>query len=352
MRVSDRKNLLRARKNAVFYGILLLVSIATLVLVYIFRAPPPYYEVTDFAMGTRIRVVVASEKVNPRSLAKLALSEFKRLGAKFDPYDPRSVLYKINHSNTWVRVDEETFAVVEAAVRYARITDGAFDPTLGRLVELWGFSDLEKSRPSTVPSDEEISEALKHTGYENVELDREKMAIRLKNGVWLDLGGIVKGYALDRAFNILKNVDGNATGFIDAGGDIRIIGPKYGKLPWTIGIRDPLGPPSKAIDYVYLREGAIATSGDYERFFVKDGVRYHHILDPKTGYPARGSHSVTVISKDAVVADVLATAGFVMAKDWRYVLVEFPKYGAHVLMVLDDGEVIKDPLFKVYEKKR
>ena len=343
---------MKARRNAVFYGILLLVSVATIAVIYCFRSPPPYYEVTDFTMGTRVRVVIASRKVSPKSLANLVLSEFKRLSAKYDPYDPRSVIYEINHSKGWVKVDEETFAIIEAAIRYARITHGAFDPTLGKLIDLWGFSDFERKKPTSVPNEKDIEEKLAETGYENVDLDRSNMAVRLRNGVWLDLGGLVKGYALDRAYNIVRNVDKDATGFIDAGGDIKIIGPKYGKLPWTIGIRDPFGSPSDAVDYVYLREGAIATSGDYERYFIENGIRYHHIFDPKTGYPARGARSVTVISKDAVLADVFATAGFVMAKDWRYVLVEFPKYGAHVFMVMDSGEIHKDPFFKVYESKR
>ena len=351
MRISDRKSLLRSRKNALYFGSILLLSVATLILVYVFRSPPPYYEATGFSMGTRIRVVVSSEKVSPKTLAKLVLDEFKRLGTKYDPYDPRSVLYELNHSTGWVEVDEETFALIEAAVRYARITGGAFDPTLGRLIVLWGFDDLEKKRQFKVPSEDEVRKALSMTGYDKVKLDREKMRVKLEGGVWLDLGGMVKGYALERAYNMVKGVDETATGFIDAGGDIRIIGPKYGKLYWTIGIRDPFGPPSKAVDYIYLKEGSVATSGDYERYFEVNGVRYHHIFDPKTGFPVRGVRSVTVIADNAVLADVLSTAGFVMAKDWRYVLVEFPKLGAHVFMVMSDGKIHKDPAFSVYEKR-
>ena len=348
MRVPDRKDLLKVKRVATYSAISLLLVLAVFLIPHFKKSRGVYYELEDFAMGTRIRVVLASEEVSPKSLAENVMAEFRRLDAKLNPYREGSTVYELNHSSGWVELDEETFSLIEAALGYCRATDGAFDPTLGRVLSLWGFSEFSKGS-FRVPSDDELKKALSMSGCDKVELMPEKRMVKL-NGVWLDLGGIAKGYALERAYAIVKKLDPNATGFIDAGGEIKIVGPKYGSYPWVIGIRNPRG--SGAIDYIYLKEGAVATSGDYERYFEEGGVRYHHILDPKTGRPARGARSITVIADDAVKADVYSTAGFVMAKDWRYVLTRFEELGMQVFMVLDDGKVVKSRGFEVFEVKR
>jgi thiamine biosynthesis lipoprotein len=349
MRLSDRKDIVKLKKILFVSTIALLTVVGIFLIVYLKRSKGVYYEEDAFVMGTRVRVVVASEKFSSKSLADNVISEFRRIDAKFDPYREGSVLYKLNHSNGWVKVDEETFNLVDSAIRYCKATEGAFDPTLGRVIKLWGFDKLSEKTGFRVPNDEDIRKALEKSGCDKVKLDEKDQKVML-DGVWLDLGGIVKGYALERSYAIVKGLDPKATGFIDAGGEIRVIGPKYGYAPWTIGIRNPRG--SDAMDFIYLKSGAVATSGDYERYFIKDGVRYHHIIDPKTGKPARGARSVTVITDDAVLADVYSTAGFVMAKDWRYVVVHFPEIGIQVMMVLDDGTVVKSDGFEYYEVRR
>lgn len=182
-----------------------------------------------------------------------------------------------------------------------------------------GFDKINDSAfvPS-IPSDLEIEEALERCGYENVLL--EKDVITLENSVKLDLGGVVKGYAIDRGISIAKEMDPNATGYIDAGRDIGIIGPKFGGEYWSIAVQDPRGESGEYIDIVYLKKGTIVTSGDYERFFIVDGVRYHHILNPKTGYPVRDNISTTVISPDAMDADAFSTAAFVLGSEFSAVL--------------------------------
>ena len=351
MRFSDRKDILKVKNIILISGTLLLVVLSIFAYLVWGKSRPAYYEAMEFTMGTRVRVYIASDKMNPKDLANMVLREFKRIDQKFNPYNPESVIYKINHSNEWVDVDKETFALIEAAVSYAKLTEGAFDPALGRLIALWGFDNFSSKSASSmkVPTKEQIKEALKMSGYQNIALDRKNMRVKMLNGAWLDLGAMVKGYALEKTYNIVKTIDKDATGFIDAGGEIKIIGPKYGKTFWVIGIKNPRG--GGNVDYIYMMEGAVATSGDYERYFVVNGKRYHHIFDPKTGMPAPYARSVTVVTKDAIAADVLSTAGFVMAKDWRYVAIHFPELGAQVFMVLSDGSIKKSEGFFVYERK-
>ncbi|MCD6450429.1 MAG: FAD:protein FMN transferase [Thermotogaceae bacterium] len=351
MRFSDRKDILKTKNVILISGVALLIILSVFAYLIWGKVRFIYYEATEFTMGTRIRVYISSDEMNPKDLANMVLREFERIDQKFDPYNPESVIYKINHSNDWVDVDKETFALIEAAVGYAKLTEGAFDPALGRIITLWGFDDFSSKNASslTVPQEKEIKKALQMSGYQNIVLDRENMRIKMLNGAQLDLGAIVKGYALEKSYNIVKSIDKDATGFIDAGGEIKIIGPKYGKTFWVIGIKNPRG--TGSIDYIYMKEGSIATSGDYERYFIVDGKRYHHIIDPQTGWPASYARSVTVIARDAVAADVLSTAGFVMAKDWRYVVVHFPELGAQVFMVLSDGSIKKSEGFLAYERK-
>jgi thiamine biosynthesis lipoprotein len=346
---SDSNDHRVTRRNVIIFSSLLLGSLAILLTLLLIRTKDQYYELRDFALGTSVRIVVSSQKINPRTIAEAILEDMKRITYKFSFTDERSVVKKINdHPDEWVEVDEETYSLIKAACAFAELTDGAFDPTVGRLLELWRFTgNYENLR---VPSREEIEEALKHIGYKNVLFDDKNMRVMVKNGVKIDLGGIAKGYALDRARQIALSFDENATGFVEAGGDIRIIGPKFGKYPWVIGVKDPRE--DNVIDYIYLKSGAVATSGDYERYFVVDGVRYHHILDPSTGYPARGVWSVTIVAEDATTADALSTAGFVMAgKDWRKVVLDFPNMGAHPLIVLEGGTIEKSETFKLFERE-
>ncbi len=349
MRISDRKDLLKLKRVLAVSAVSLLAVIGVILVVYIRRTPVVYEDSEAFVMGTRLRVFLASRKISADSLIENVIKEFRRIDAKFDPYREGSIIYKLNYSSGWVRVDKETFSLVETAVRYCYTTNGAFDPTIGRLIYLWGFAKFDERKNFRVPSKEEIEKALSRSGCKKVKFNEDEMMIDT-GGTWIDLGGIAKGYALERSYALVKNLDPDATGFIDIGGEIRIVGPKYGRAPWVIGVRDPRG--SGAIDYLYLTKGAVATSGDYERYFVINGVRYHHILNPKNGYPARGARSVTVIADDAVTADVYSTAGFVMAKDWRYILVHFPEIGVQVMMVLDNGKIVKSDGFEYYEKQR
>lgn len=346
----DSKNLLKFDKRLLLIAFSLVSILLVIFLTSFFKASPNYYELNGFTLGTYCRIVVSSKK-NSKVLAEVIFNELDRVYKKYNPSDPASVISKINGSKDWVDVDEETFVLLDVATRFSRITNGAFDPALGNLIQLWGFDKIAEKVPEKIPNTDEINRALQRSGTNKVALDHQRRRVRLLDGAKLDLGGIAKGYALDRAYQVAKEVDKDCTGFVEVGGDIRILGPKFGSRPWVVGVRDPRKPDT-AISYLYLTSGAVATSGDYERYFEFGGIRYHHILDPRTGFPARGAISVTVVADNAVTADALSTAGFVMGQDWEFVVLEFPKLGGTVLMVTEEGTIRRSPTMVIYEQPK
>lgn len=350
MRKKSSGDINKLTKLSLISTVLIVVIVAIILIVAVFFKPNMKYETFEtFSLGTYVQLRI-STSVNPSVLSKEIFNELDRITKKFDAYSEDSIIYKINHSNDWVEVDDETFAILDLSLQYAKKTNFAFDPTLGRVIDLWGFSKFSEKEASSlvVPRKEDIEEALKLSGAKLVEIDYKKKAVKT-NGVWFDLGGIVKGYALERAYQIAKQADPNCTGFIEAGGDIRILGPKFGKEYWIIGIRNPRG--NDSIDYIYLKSGAVATSGDYERYFIVDGKRYHHLIDSKTGYPADSAISATVVSDDAIKADVFSTAAFVLGKkDWIYTRTIIPKYDSEVFLVTPEFEYLKTDDFEYYEK--
>ncbi|MCS7174763.1 FAD:protein FMN transferase [Pseudothermotoga sp.] len=350
MRQKNSKNVLKFDKRLAFISLSLLTILLIIFLTSFFRATPSYHELNGFTLGTYCRIVVSSKK-NSKVLAEIIFNELDRVYKKYNPNDPASVVSRINGSTDWIDVDEETFVLLDVSIRFSKITNGAFDPALGNLIQLWGFDKIAEKIPNRIPTLDEINRALQRSGVDKVELDHQRRRIRLLNGAKLDLGGIAKGYALDRAYQVAKEVDKDCTGFVEAGGDIRILGPKFGSRPWVIGVRDPRKPDT-AISYLYLTSGAVATSGDYERYFELNGIRYHHILNPKTGFPAKGAISVTVVADNAVTADALSTAGFVMGQDWEFVVLEFPKFGGSVLLVEENGTIRKSSTMVVYEQPK
>jgi len=347
----DRKEIMILNRIVIYAVIAFFLVVAAIYLLFISGKTGQYTDFEDYIFGTYIKLRISS-KVNPSTIAKAIFTEMRRLEKKFDPYSEGSVLYSINHSQDWVQVDDETLSVIDLALRFARDTEGAFDPTIGRLIDLWGFSKFTQNQSTKgfrIPSVNEIAEAASQSGYQKMAVDYTNKRVKT-NGVWIDLGGMLKGYALKRAYQIAKEFDKSCHGFIEAGGQIMILGPKYNKTNWVIGIRDPRGEPGENIAIVYMSEGSIATSGDYERFFIVDNVRYHHILDPVTGYPANKAMSATIISEDPVVADALSTAAFVLGEDrWLFTRTVFPKYGAEVLLITPQKKLLRSDKFKIYE---
>jgi thiamine biosynthesis lipoprotein len=266
-------------------------------------------EITAYGIGR-------DEKKVEQAIDK-AYEEIARVEELLSSHIADSDISRINSADgKFVNVSYETARVLKVAKLVYENTDGAFDITLGHIIDLWGFT----TDSPTIPDDNDVKELLLHTGTDKIVvseyLEGSDIAYRarLRNPkAKIDLGGIAKGYAIMRAADTLKE-NGVKSGLVDAGGDIAVIGCKKGSKPFRIGIRSPSG--ETTIGVINALYTTVVTSGDYERYFIKDGVRYHHILNPKTGFPAKKSRSVTVIAKDATIADALSTALFVMgAKD-------------------------------------
>ena len=349
LRKKRRDNRLNIR--LIFISFLLVLSVIIIVTLFARRHPPEYYDRTEFLMGTYVTIVVASEEISPVKLSAAGFQEMKRVEAKF-ARDYGSVTSMINEApvGEFVAVDDETAHIIRTALSIGAITNGSFDFTIGEVMNLWGFSSSNSER--NVPDAERLMEALRRTGYTSLELlGNDGWFIKKSKDLQIDLSGIVKGYAVDAAISLIRELDGSATGYVDAGGDIGIIGPKYGTRPWTIGIRHPRSERADQVfDVVYLLDGAIATSGDYENYFIEDGKHYHHIIDPSTGFPAdSGVISATVVANSVMVADAFATAAFVLGKTPGITF--FPRNGALAFLIMNDLSVFRSEGFEVYQKK-
>ena len=230
------------------------------------------------------------------------------------------------------RISDETDELLHSALTISERTGGAFDPTVYPLVRLWGFTEATQR----VPSQDELQAALSHIGIENV--DAQDGFAELKNGAQLDFGGIAKGYAAERCVSILQAAEVEAA-LLALGGNVQTVGSKPDGTPWAIGIADPTQPEQSLATLRFTGSLALVTSGGYQRYFEKDGVRYHHILDPKTGTPAQsGLASVTVLAQSGTLADALSTALFVMGLDeatefWR------ASDDFEAVFITDDGEI-------------
>jgi thiamine biosynthesis lipoprotein len=260
-------------------------------------------------MGTAVEIqVTAKEESHARRSIRKAFDEIRRIEQKMGWRYPQSDTAGINRAgkDRPVILDREMFGFLERSLRLCRESGGAFNIAVGPLSRLWNFD----GESGIVPPPESIRKRQILTDYTKILLDREKLSVRLAlAGMSLDLGGIAKGYGVDRAVEALQS-EGIASGIVNAGGDMRIFGKKNGNALWHIGIQHPRKK-NAVLATLRITDRAVVTSGDYERYFIKGGVRYHHILDTDTGYPSDRCRSVTVTAKSAFLADALATAVFV-----------------------------------------
>ncbi len=283
--------------------------LAALALLAAAPAPAEWVQrVTDGIMGTRITVELWSED-RPRAEAAIdaVLEAMRHVDDAMSTYKPTSEVSQVNAhaADGPMPISEELFHVLTEAEKYSELTDGAFDITYASVGYLYDFREHVK------PSDRQIARALPAVNHRHVILDPKNRTVRFtQKGVRIDLGGIAKGYAVDLGIEALK-ARGITHAYVGAGGDSRIIGDRFGK-PWMVGIRDPRKGPGSVITRIPLVDAAISTSGDYERFFDEDGVRYHHIIDPHTGHSASKVRSATVIGPYAMRTDGLSKTAFVL----------------------------------------
>jgi len=297
-------------------------------------ADADWMERTEAIMGTRIYVQLwAEDPAKGDEAIEAVMAEMRRIDALMSHYKPDSQLSQINaHANTEsVAVDKELFDLIKLSTHYSQITDGAFDITYASVGYLYDYPRHVR------PTEEQIKQALPAVNWRNMLLDEEHHTVRFTHpGMRIDLGGIGKGYAVDRCVAILKRL-GFAHAVVTAGGDSRIIGDHMGR-PWLVAIRHP-DDPKKVITRIPLSDSAMSTSGDYERYFDEDGVRYHHIIDPHTGHSASKVRSATILAPTATQTDGMSKTAFVLgAQKTLEIINRMPEYDA--VFVLPDGQVL------------
>lgn len=268
-----------------------------------------FYEMESFCMGTIISQKVYGE--NAKVAAIEVEYEMKRLEGLMSFFLESSEVSKLNRAagQYEVELSDEVLFVLNKAKHYSEICKGSFDITLAPLARLWGiFTSSEK-----IPLQEEINEALKLTGHNYLSINNELKTSKLeKSGQCVDLGAIAKGYAADRAIEIYKQY-GVESAFVNLGGNVAVLGNKPNGDSFRVGIQNPLLQRGQCLGAVNAANKTVVTSGDYVRYFEKDNKKYHHILDPRTGYPAESSlMSTTIVSKESIAADALSTAIFIL----------------------------------------
>jgi FAD:protein FMN transferase len=267
--------------------------------------------VTDGIMGTQITVELwAEDKEKAEQAIDSVLDEMRHIDDSMSTYKPTSEVSQVNAkaADGPMRISKELFDLLTTAKEYSVITDGAFDITYASVGYMYDF------RKHIRPDEAQIDKALPAVNFRHVLLDPKNQTVRFsQKGVRIDLGGIAKGYSVDRGIDVLKSF-GFTRAYVSAGGDSRIIGDRFGK-PWMVGIRDPRKGEGEVIARIPLVDAAISTSGDYERYFEENGVRYHHIIDPHTGHSASKVRSATVIGPYATRTDGLSKTAFVLGPE-------------------------------------
>jgi len=297
--------------------------------------PSNLYKYHQVAMGTVIEItLIADDEEATNKAALRAFQEMKRIETLMSPWLDSSDVTRINRSagKERVKISPETFKVIQKAQEISELSERGFDITVAPLTELWRKAREKKIPPST----EEVKEKLGLVNFKNIEMDREGKVFLKKQDMAIDLGGIAKGYAVDRAFELLKSL-GNKNLIVNAGGDLRVGGQKNSQ-PWSIGIQNPRES-QKTLARIAVSDLAVTTSGDYEKFFIYQGKRYHHIFNPKDGFPAEDCQSVTILCKEGMMADALATAVFVLGLEKGYTLCQKLE-GVDCLIVDKKGKMI------------
>jgi thiamine biosynthesis lipoprotein len=302
--------------------------------------PDKKFVYTGQAMGTVISVFLwTDDEAKAAKAAESVFTEMKRLDGVMTTWTPDSEVSQVNTAagDKPVVVSDETFTVIARAIDVSRKSHGVFDITVGAFKGLWKF---DQDMDGTLPEPAEVKKRLANIGWKDVVLDRKKHTVFLRRkGMSITLGGIAKGYAVDRCVALLHE-QGLVNFMVQAGGDMYVAGKK-GADPWVVGIRDPRGPHDSMFATAAVEDHSFSTSGDYERGFVKDGVRYHHILDPRTGQPAHASRSVTVRAKDAFTADAWSKVLFILGTKPSLALIKREKLTDFEVVWVDDKNEIE-----------
>ena len=309
-----------------------IVFILTIFSVSILIAQEPYKRTLKL-MGSRFEItVVGKDQVEANEYIDLAISEISRIEKLISSWDPNSQTSLINKNAGIqpVQVDAELFGLIQRGIGISKLTDGAFDISYASMDNIWKFD----GSMNNIPSDDSIKASVAKVGYHNIILDKENHTVFLKlEGMKIGFGAIGKGYAADKAKELLMS-KGVVAGIINASGDMNTWGKQTNGKDWQVAITNPMDK-NKVFALLPVHNGAVVTSGNYEKYVTFNNTRYTHIIDPRSGCPATGIVSVTVIAPKAELADALATSVFVMGKDVGLNRIEqLPK----VECVIIDGE--------------
>jgi len=271
------------------------------------------YKRTLKLMGSRFDItVVANDSIQANKYIDTAVAEISRIEKLISSWDANSQTSEINRyaGIKPVKVDKELFDLIERAIGISKLTDGAFDISYASMDRIWKFD----GSMTKMPSKEEITASVEKVGYQNIILDKKNSTVFLKlEGMKIGFGAIGKGYAADKAKTLLISKGVNS-GIINASGDMNTWGKQPNGNEWKVAITNPMDK-NKVFALLPITNGAVVTSGNYEKYVNFNGKRYTHIIDPRTGYPSTGLISVTVFAPKAELADALATSVFVMGKE-------------------------------------
>lgn len=329
------------RKRKVGWALAVLAAVLVLVAVVVqwnrWKAEQQPFTSTEFAMGGYVQQTVYGDR--REEAASEAANAVQRLENQISWRIEGSDIARLNEAagTDWIAIDPQTAELLAQALDVAERSNGAYDPTILPVSSLWDFGGENQHLPEA----EQIEEYRSYVGYQNLRVDEQASEASLKiHGAAIDLGGIGKGAACDAAVQMYQE-SGAEAGIVAVGGSIGLYGEKPDGSLWRLGVRDPNSGDDRAeaMGLLDLASGFVSTSGSYEKTFTENGKTYHHLLDPKTGYPAEsGLVSVTVVAKSGALSDALATAVFVLGEEQGMALLE--EYGAGGVLISQDNRVL------------
>ena len=258
-------------------------------------------ERSAFVMDTIVDIKIVTKNKDANEILDYAFKLMEDYENKFSFYNNKSQIWKFNNSIIdSLLIDDDLKEILSISKELYQKINKHYDITIGALSEIWDFEN------EVIPTNKEIEKAIQVTGFEKLKIQNNYLY--KPDGMKINLGSLAKGYIVDKVVAYLKQQD-VISGFVNAGGDMRIFGREK---PFKIGIQHPRSESNEIIDVINVGNKSVVTSGDYERYFLKDGKRYHHILDPLTGYPSQNTISVTVIAETALIADAYSTALFLL----------------------------------------
>ncbi|MFL0167469.1 FAD:protein FMN transferase [Candidatus Clostridium helianthi] len=292
---------------------------------------------SSYALGTLINLRANGNKA--KVAIDKALERLNEIDNRMSAFKESSDISKINFNagNKGEKVNNDTYFVVKKAIEYSRILEGTFDPTIRPLVKLWSIGTKEER----IPEKSKIEKVLKLINYNDVIFDDKNNLIMLKHDKQaLDVGGIAKGFAADEVRDIFYQHNIKSA-LIDLGGNIFALGSKEDGSAWKVGIQNPFKPRGEFIGILSVKNKSIVTSGNYERYFIKDGKKFHHIIDPKTGYPSESKIiSATIISDNSIDGDGLSTGVYIIGIDKAMKIIETIE-GIDAIFITEDKKIYK-----------